>query len=38
MCPFSLLFYVLIAVLGLGGLSGTSLSTLLSSLLGGTTA
>lgn len=34
MCPFTLLFYVLIAVLGLGGGTG-SLTTLLNSLLGG---
>lgn len=38
MCPFSLIFYVLIAVLGLGGAGGTSLTTLLSSLLGGAAA
>jgi hypothetical protein len=38
MCPFTLIFYVLAAVLGLGGIGGTSLSTLLSSLLGGAAA
>ena len=29
MCPFTLIFYILIAVLGLGGAEGGLLSTLL---------
>jgi hypothetical protein len=38
MCPFTLIFYVLIAALGLGGIGSTSLSGLLGGLLGGTSA
>jgi hypothetical protein len=36
MCPFSLLFYVLIGVLALGGGSLSSITDMLSRLLGGT--
>jgi hypothetical protein len=34
MCPFTLIFYVLIAVLGLGAVGGGGLGGILSGLLG----